>query len=94
MDSWLDFLVQANDGSGGDRAARLLIELRKTLQIAFDAAFHSLDCLENHQPTKGPKSTRSHDLLFDMISETMIDILDRDIDPVYSKRVNTAAQWA
>ncbi|KAB8201554.1 hypothetical protein BDV34DRAFT_216223 [Aspergillus parasiticus] len=33
MDSWLDFLVQANDGSGGDRAARLLIELRKTLQI-------------------------------------------------------------
>ncbi|KDE75667.1 ATP-dependent RNA helicase A [Aspergillus oryzae 100-8] len=33
MDSWLGFLVQANEGSGGDRAARLLIELRKTLQI-------------------------------------------------------------
>ncbi|KAB8218195.1 P-loop containing nucleoside triphosphate hydrolase protein [Aspergillus novoparasiticus] len=54
MDSWLDFLVQANEGSGGDRAARLLIELRKTTN----------------------------------------NILDRDIDPVYSKRVNTAAQWA
>ncbi|KAB8267561.1 P-loop containing nucleoside triphosphate hydrolase protein [Aspergillus minisclerotigenes] len=94
MDSWLSFLVQANEGSGGDRAARLLIELRKTLQIAFDAAFHSLGQLENHQPTKVPKSTRSRDLLFDMISEIMIDILDRDIDPVYSKRVNTATLWA
>ncbi|GAB1209550.1 hypothetical protein APSETT445_008331 [Aspergillus pseudonomiae] len=94
MDSWLDFLVQANEGTGGDRAARLLIELRKTLQMAFDAAFHSLGCLENHQPTNDSKSTRPHDLLFDMISETLIDILDRDIDPVYSKRVNTATQWA
>ncbi|RAQ47681.1 ATP-dependent RNA helicase [Aspergillus flavus] len=94
MDSWLGFLVQANEGSGGDRAARLLIELRKTLQIAFDAAFNSLGQLENHQPTKEPKSTRSHDLLFDMISEIMIDILVRDIDPVYSKRVKTATQWA
>ncbi|OGM40656.1 ATP-dependent RNA helicase [Aspergillus bombycis] len=94
MDSWLDFLVQANEETGGDRAARLLIELRKTLQMAFDAAFHSLGCLENHQPTKDSKSTRPHDLLFDMISETLIDILDRDIDSVYSKRVNTATQWA
>ncbi|KAE8133750.1 P-loop containing nucleoside triphosphate hydrolase protein [Aspergillus pseudotamarii] len=33
MDSWLDFLVQANEGTGGDRAARLLIELRKTIQM-------------------------------------------------------------
>ncbi|KAE8365691.1 P-loop containing nucleoside triphosphate hydrolase protein [Aspergillus caelatus] len=94
MDSWLDFLVQANEGTGDDRAARLLIELRKTIQMAFDAAFHSLGCLENYQPTEDPKSTRSHDILFNMISETLIDILDRDNDPVYSKRVNTATQWA
>ncbi|KAE8308493.1 P-loop containing nucleoside triphosphate hydrolase protein [Aspergillus transmontanensis] len=63
MDSWLDFLVQANEGSGGDRAARLLIELRKTLQIVRQPLYPAY-------------------------------ILDRDIDPVYSKRVNTAAQWA
>ncbi|KAE8414298.1 P-loop containing nucleoside triphosphate hydrolase protein [Aspergillus pseudocaelatus] len=94
MDSWLDFLVQANEGTGDDRAARLLIGLRKTIQMAFDAAFHSLGCLENYQPTEDPKSTRSHDILFNMISETLIDILDRDNDPVYSKRVNTATQWA
>ncbi|KAF5862788.1 hypothetical protein ETB97_011136 [Aspergillus alliaceus] len=31
MDLWLDFLVQANNGAEGDRAARLLVELRKTL---------------------------------------------------------------
>ncbi|GMF79181.1 unnamed protein product [Aspergillus oryzae] len=93
MDSWLGFLVQANEGSGGDRAARLLIELRKTLQIVRQPLYPACQ-LENHQPTKEPKSTRSHDLLFDMISEIMIDILVRDIDPVYSKRVKTATQWA
>ncbi|KAE8387648.1 P-loop containing nucleoside triphosphate hydrolase protein [Aspergillus alliaceus] len=31
MDLWLDFLVQANNRAEGDRAARLLVELRKTL---------------------------------------------------------------
>ncbi|KAE8373198.1 P-loop containing nucleoside triphosphate hydrolase protein [Aspergillus bertholletiae] len=60
MDSWLDFLVHTNEGVGGDRAARLLIELRKTLQIAFDAAFHSLGCLGNNKSTKDPNSIGSH----------------------------------
>ncbi|KAE8350706.1 P-loop containing nucleoside triphosphate hydrolase protein [Aspergillus coremiiformis] len=84
MDSWLDFVVKANDRTQGDRAVRLLIEFRKSLQMAFDTAFDTLSCPENHQSTNdlGPKSASSRDLLFNTISNTVIDILDQDVDPV------------
>ncbi|OJJ33147.1 hypothetical protein ASPWEDRAFT_610383 [Aspergillus wentii DTO 134E9] len=97
VDSWLDFEIKVSGGPMEiQHAAKVVIEFRKALDKALMAAFETLATSERGfhagQPMYFPNMTR--DVIFNTLSNTIIDVLDRDFDPEYTrKRITAPAKW-
>ncbi|PLB50548.1 P-loop containing nucleoside triphosphate hydrolase protein [Aspergillus steynii IBT 23096] len=89
LDSWLALEVENSGGLMGNHAVKLLIELRKALEVAITTA---LDALVRRERWSHAVSPKAGGHIFRTVSKALVDVLDLDSDLVYDQRQKDASR--